>query len=109
MRSPRWKCDALNQPSRRAAERLGSDWISAQERGIDPAGDEAQALVQRHFDWLRGIPGTPGGGAEGPSKEYFLGLAEMYVADERFGANYGGQADGEFVRDAMIVYAERNL
>jgi hypothetical protein len=89
--------------------KLGSDWISAHERGIDPAGDEAQALARRHFEWLRGIPGTPGGGAEGPSKEYFLGLAEMYVADERFGANYGGQAGAEFVRDAMTVYAERNL
>ena len=88
---------------------LGADWISAHERGIDPAGEEAQALAQRQFEWLRGIPGTPGGGGEGPSKEYFLGLAEMYVADERFGANYGGQAGAEFVRDAMTAYAERNL
>ena len=91
------------------AAQLGSDWISAHERGIDPAGDEAQALARRHFDWLRDIPGTPGGGAEGPSKAYFLGLAEMYVADPRFGANYGGQAGAEFVRDAMTAYAERNL
>jgi MerR family transcriptional regulator, thiopeptide resistance regulator len=88
---------------------LGRDWISAHERGIDPTGDEAQALAQRHFEWLRGIPGTPGGGGPGPTKEYFVGLAEMYVADERFGANYGGQAGAEFVRDAMTVYAERNL
>ncbi len=36
-----------------------------------PTSDEAQALAQRHFDWLRGIPGTPGGGAAGPTKEYF--------------------------------------
>ncbi|KQM81012.1 MerR family transcriptional regulator [Agromyces sp. Leaf222] len=88
---------------------LNADWIAAQERGIDPAGDEAQALAQRHFEWLRGIPGTPGGGAEGPSREYFLGLAEMYVADERFGANYGGADGARFVRDAMTAYAERNL
>ena len=88
---------------------LSSDWIAASERGIDPAGDEAQALAQRHYDWLGGVPGTPGSGANGPTKEYFVGLAEMYVADERFGANYGGQAGAEFVRDAMTVYAERNL
>ena len=89
--------------------RLGGDWIAAHERGIDPAGEEAQALAQRQFEWLRGIPGTPGGGAAGPTKEYFLGLAEMYAADERFSANYGGRAGAEFVRDAMTVYAERNL
>ncbi|WP_173921397.1 MerR family transcriptional regulator [Agromyces sp. Marseille-P2726] len=91
------------------ATQLGADWISAHERGVDPAGEEAQALAQRHFDWLRDIPGTPGGGAGGPSREYFLGLAEMYVADERFGANYGGREGAEFVRDAMTAYAERNL
>ena len=91
------------------AAQLGSDWMAAHERGVDPAGEEAQALAQRQFDWLRAIPGTPGGGAEGPSREYFLGLAEMYVADPRFGANYGGQAGAEFVRDAMTAYAERNL
>lgn len=88
---------------------LGSDWIAAHERGLDPAGDEAQALAQRQFEWLRGIPGTPGGGAGGPTKEYFRGLAEMYVTDDRFGANYGGRAGVQFVRDAMIAYAERNL
>ncbi|AWB96481.1 MerR family transcriptional regulator [Agromyces badenianii] len=88
---------------------LNRDWISAHERGVDPAGDEAQGLAQRQFEWLRGIPGTPGGGSAGPTKEYFLGLAEMYVADERFGANYGGQAGAGFVRDAMTAYAEREL
>ncbi len=88
---------------------LGSDWIEAAQRGVDPASDEAQALAQRQFDWLRGIPGTPGGGAAGPTKEYFTGLAEMYVADERFAVNYGGVEGATFVRDAMKEYAARNL
>ncbi|GAA4372490.1 TipAS antibiotic-recognition domain-containing protein [Agromyces bauzanensis] len=35
----------------------------------------------------------PGGGQ--PTKEYFLGLADMYLADERFAANYGGRAGAE--------------
>jgi DNA-binding transcriptional MerR regulator len=91
------------------AAALGRDWIAAAERGIDPADEEAQALAQRQFDWLRGIPGTPGGGEAGPTKEYFLGLAEMYVADDRFAANYGGEAGAAFVRDAMSAYAEANL
>ena len=88
---------------------LGADWIAAAQAGTDPESDEAQALAQRHFDWLAGIPGTPGGGSTGPSYEYVTGLGEMYVADDRFAANYGGTAGAEFVRDALRVYADRNL
>lgn len=91
------------------AKDLGSAWADAAERGVDPEGDEAQVLAQRHFEWLRGIPGTPGGGGAGPTKEYFVGLADMYVADERFARNYGGERGATFVRDAMKAYAERNL
>ncbi|WP_309709188.1 MerR family transcriptional regulator [Pseudolysinimonas sp.] len=96
------------------ASRLGADWTDAATRGIGPDGDEAQALAQRQFDWLRGIPGTPGDGQDGatlpgPTKEYFLGLGEMYVADPRFAKNYGGEAGATFVRDAMRSYANRNL
>ncbi|MGO4690219.1 MerR family transcriptional regulator [Glaciibacter sp. 2TAF33] len=90
-------------------KQLGAAWMDAAARGIAPDSDEAQALAQRHFDWLRAIPGTPGGGGAGPTREYFVGLAEMYAADERFAANYGGEAGATFVRDAMAVYAERNL
>ncbi|WP_022883503.1 MerR family transcriptional regulator [Glaciibacter superstes] len=89
-------------------KQLGTDWIEAAQSGIAPDGDEAQALAQRRFDWLRGIPGTPEGGAHGPTKEYFVGLGEMYVADDRFAANYGGPFGAEFVRDAMKAYADRN-
>lgn len=91
------------------ARQLGADWLAAVASRISPEGDEAQELAQRQFDWLRGIPGTPGGGAAGPTKEYFVGLAEMYAADERFAANYGGQAGAEFVRDAMKAYARNHL
>jgi hypothetical protein len=33
----------------------------------------------------------------------------MYVADDRFAANYGGTAGAEFVRDTLRSYADRNL
>jgi DNA-binding transcriptional MerR regulator len=92
----------------RVAE-LGADWQEAARSGIAPDSDEAQALAQRQFDWLSEVPGTPGGGSTGPTKEYFTGLGEMYVADDRFAANYGGAEGARFVRDAMAVYAERNL
>ena len=87
---------------------LGFDWIVAADNGIDPGSDEAQALAQRQFDWLKGIPGTPGY-PDGPTKEYFVGLADMYVADPRFMQNYGGEAGATFVRDAMRVFAEAKL
>ena len=33
----------------------------------------------------------------------------MYVADERFAANYGGTAGASFVRDALHIYADAHL
>lgn len=94
---------------RARAEQLGRDWIAAAQAGSDPAGPEAQALAARHAAWLGGIPGTPGAGTGRPPKEYLLGLGEMYVADERFAKNYGGVEGATFVRDALRVYAEREL
>jgi DNA-binding transcriptional MerR regulator len=88
---------------------LSADWQEAASRGLDPAGAEAQALAQRQYDWLAGVPGTPGHSAGGPTKEYFVGLGEMYVADDRFAANYGGTAGATFVRDALAAYAAEHL
>ncbi|UJP09216.1 MerR family transcriptional regulator [Microbacterium sp. KUDC0406] len=93
---------------------LGRDWIAAAESGADPASDEAQALARRHVEWLTSVPGTPAAlrQAQGPDpdvKGYVIGLGEMYVADPRFGANYGGAEGAAFVRDALRVYADANL
>lgn len=87
---------------------LGEDWLRAAAKGIDPGGEEAQTLAKRQAEWLARIPNTPRHGAE-PAKDYFLGLAELYVTDERFARTYGGTEGASFVRDAMRVYAERNL
>ena len=87
---------------------LAADWADAAANALDPAGSAAQALARRQYDWLAGIPGTPGF-PDGPSKEYFVGLGEMYVADDRFAANYGGLAGATFVRDTMAAFAEREL
>ena len=96
--------DAEKAEWKARAATLGSDWTAAAESGIAPTSDEAQAIARRHVEWLAAIPGTPGA-----VKEYVTGLGEMYVADERFGANYGGLKGAEFVRDTLAVYAERNL
>jgi len=84
--------------------RLAVDWVAAARAGEHPDGEAAQALAKRHADWLAGIPGTPP-----VSREYLTGLAETYVADERFAANYGGVQGATLVRDAMRAYAEREL
>ncbi|HKT55582.1 MAG TPA: MerR family transcriptional regulator [Microbacterium sp.] len=87
---------------------LNTDWQDAATRGIPADSAEAQALASRHVDWLRGVPGTPAGDG-GDLKAYVTGLGDMYVADPRFGKNYGGQSGAEFVRDALRAYADREL
>jgi DNA-binding transcriptional MerR regulator len=90
--------------------RIAEDYGRAATDGLAADSDEVQAITQRHFEWLSGIPGTPGY-PQGPSKQYFTGLGELYVADERFGANYDKHGEGAalLVRDAMAYYADRNL
>lgn len=65
----------------------------------DPAGDAAQNLCKKHKDWLM---------CYWPkyTKEMHLGVAEGYVADERFAKYYNDIVDGgaEFLRDAIRVF-----
>ncbi|GEL94392.1 MerR family transcriptional regulator [Cellulomonas composti] len=90
------------------AAALATAWADAAAAGTDPASDEAQSLADRHVAWLASIPGTPGYGAGGPTSEYLLGLADMYVADPRFAQGYGGAEQAPFVRDAIRTWVERN-
>jgi DNA-binding transcriptional MerR regulator len=91
------------------AQALGSDWVAAASAGVSPESPEAQDLARRHVEWLRGIPGTPSANPDGDTKGYVIGLGEMYVADPRFAANYGGEPGATFVRDTLRIYAEANL
>jgi hypothetical protein len=88
---------------------LGRAWMTAAGSGAAPDSTEAQDLAARHVDWLRSIPGTPAAEPGGDIKGYVSGLADMYVADPRFAANYGGETGAAFVRDALRVYSDRNL
>ena len=91
----------------RRSQALTQDWADAAIRGARPESDEAQALAARHDAWLVAIPGTPGAGSGRAPGEYLLRLGEMYVADERFSANYGGTEGAQFVAAALRVYVER--
>lgn len=106
-RSDRWWRE-LGADGQRAwkdrVARLTADWIAAAEQGEDPEGAVAQSLAARHVDWLSGIGGTPAHEHGGDLVGYVSGLADMYVADERFARNYGGAEGAAFVRDALLAY-----
>lgn len=92
--------------TRRSTE-LGSAWAEAAARGVDPACDEAQEIAARQVAWLGSIPGTPGHGGP-PDLGYVRGLGELYVADDRFAAHYGGEQGARFVRDSLTEWADRH-
>jgi len=110
--SDRW-WRGMSESDRSAWKQIAADltqaWIDAAESGADPASDQAQQIARRHVEWLTSIPGTPAALSEGDVKGYVIGLGEMYVADPRFGANYGGAAGAEFVRDVLRIYADEQL
>lgn len=86
---------------------LNETWQRTFAAGHTPESAEAQAVAQRHYRWL-----TSAYQGKAPGKEHLIGLAQMYVDDPRFAANYeASTSDGgaEFVRDALIEYAEQNL
>ena len=98
---------------KKRSRQLGSDWTAAAESGVPADSAEAQELARRQVEWLSGIPGTPAStsasGSNGDVRGYVTGLGEMYVADPRFAANYGGAAGATFVRDALRIYAGKHL
>jgi DNA-binding transcriptional MerR regulator len=91
----------------RAAD-LTHAWTAAAAAGVEPASDEAQALAQRHVDWLQTVPGTPRDPDGTPAAGYLLGLADMYVADDRFRSAYETAEKAAFVRDAIRAWVAAN-
>lgn len=65
----------------------------------DPAGELAWRACDLHRQWLCVFYPKY-------SKAYHMGLGEMYVADDRFRANYDKLAPGcaAFLRDAIRIY-----
>lgn len=77
---------------------------AARKDGYDAGSDETQAVTARLYNWLRSAAGTV-------SKGYFAGLRQLYVDDPRYGSydEKHGPGTAEYIRDAMKIYAERNL
>ena len=96
------KLKGLTQEQYDEGERLRIEMETALKVAFDdgdPAGELAQKACDLHRQWLCVFYPKY-------SKEYHMGLGEMYVADERFRANYDKLAPGctEFLRDAINTY-----
>ena len=87
----------------RTQHEIAQDYGQARAAGMSPDSERVQAITQRHVEWLS-ITTTP-------TKDYLVGMGEMYVADPRFTVTYDrhGAGTAVLVRDAMKVYADRNL
>ena len=98
-----WK--GMSDDDRRAFQQehldIAAGYAAAAEAGERADSEVVQALVERHYRWL-GISAQ-----REPELEYFAGLGEMYVADERFAANYGGTEGATYVRDAIQAFVAR--
>jgi len=77
---------------------------AARAAGHDAGSTETQAVTARLYAWLRPAARTV-------SKGYFAGLGQLYVDDPRYGKydETYGPGTAEYIRDAMKIYAERNL
>jgi len=107
--SDRWwrsLSDAEKQRFMETQIAVAQAYTDAHSRGLDPAGEEAQAITARHYEWV-----AAGWQGRRPTGEEFSGLGQMYVDDPRFTAHYDSSRPGTaaFVREAMQVFAERNL
>jgi MerR family transcriptional regulator, thiopeptide resistance regulator len=85
---------------------IAAAYGDAKAAGRPADSDEVQAITQRHYEWV-----AIGWQGKRPTAEQFVGLGEMYVADPRFTKVYDQHGEGTavLIRDAMKVYAERNL
>lgn len=100
--SDRW-WRGLDEAGRRAfldeAAAIGAAWQDARTSGLSVADHRVRDLAQRHIDWI-----AAGWGGRRPSAEQVIGLAQMYVTDERFAAAYGGVEGASYVRDSLVAY-----
>ncbi|MCE0536884.1 MerR family transcriptional regulator [Kineosporia rhizophila] len=85
---------------------VAQDFARAKQAGEPAHGETAQEIARRHVHWLSLSTEV--------SRGYVIGLGEMYVADPRFGSYYTPDGEdptpyAEYVRDALMVYAENNL
>lgn len=96
----------MTQEQYQAFEKLGVEVLETLKAAFatgDAGSELAQKAADLHRQWLTSTWGTY-------SKEAHAGVAQMYVADERFTAYYDKEQPGlaKFLRDAVLVYTGTN-
>ena len=81
-----------------ASGKLTVEIAYTMKAGLNPESNEVQKLIAKHYDGLRAF--------YEPNLELYRGLANTYVADERFKINYENVASGlaQFMHDSIIFY-----
>ncbi len=94
--------DEQYQQFEKLGQEVNETLKAAMETG-DPAGSLGQKAADLHRQWLSCSWGSY-------SKEAHVGVAQMYVDDERFKAYYDKIQEGaaEFLRDAVLTYTGMN-
>jgi len=78
---------------------LRVEYLGAKDAALAVTDSAVVDLVLRHRTWI-----TQGWGGVEPTAEQFVGLGNMYVADERFARHYGGIDGASYVRDAIVAW-----
>lgn len=100
------KFKGMKQEEYEAMTKLGEEILQLLGEAYaigDPKSELAQTVAAKHKEWLMYSWTSY-------SKEQHAGLAEMYVADERFTAFYDQIAEGatKFLRDSILIYLGMN-
>lgn len=84
-------------------EQLNQDLAKAMGNHLKPADIEVQALIQRHYCWVKNF--------WIPTKESYMGLAQMYLDHPDYRDFYNRYHPNlvEYIVEAMKVYSEREL
>jgi hypothetical protein len=80
------------------SQKLTREIALQMKKGEGPLSLKVQLLIAKHYNNLRAF--------YDPGPEIYRGLAELYISDPRFKANYEKVAKGlaQFMHDAMIHF-----
>ncbi len=97
-----WKKPVWEQ-FKQDGEKLNLDLAKAMSNHLKPNDMEVQALIQRHYSWVKNF--------WTPTRESYMALAQMYLdhPDYRYFYNRYHPNLVEYLVEAMKIYSEREL